>query len=250
MKPVIGLSSNSRRDSVDPWRSQIYLDAVYLDAVEAAGGLPVALPVPQTPDPALLDELIAACDGLVFTGGFDLHPHHFGDEPVHPKAIVLDERRDRFEVELFRRADAARLPILAICLGHQIAHVARGGALIQHIDDLDRPTPVTHYLASGHPALHSVRIEPGSRLASVVGGTEIEVNSRHHQAVDHRRPVHNLRPVAWSPDGLLEGAEDCDGRFLLCVQWHPEDLFDRPEHLRLFEAVVHEARAWRTQRRS
>ena len=244
--PIIGVSSNFGLDmDADPPRERSYLLAAYTDAVFAGGGTPHPFPIPPKYDDALLDTLLAGFDGLMFTGGFDLHPRHFG-EPVHPKTHPLHERRDQFEMDLYRRAEAGGIPILAICLGFQTAHVARGGRLIQHIDDLDLSPKITHYLPGDRNAFHAVRIEPGSRVAEVVGATEIEVSSRHHQIVDARRQGPGLRPVAWAPDGVLEASEDCDGRFLLAVQWHPEDLTDRPEHLRLFAALVEAADAWRS----
>ncbi|MFH1747117.1 MAG: gamma-glutamyl-gamma-aminobutyrate hydrolase family protein [Planctomycetota bacterium] len=240
MKPLIGVSSNFRIDPLEPHRPQLYLDATYHDAVLAAGGTPHLTPVPDEYDDALLDEILAGFDGLIFTGGFDLHPRHF-DQAVHPRTTLLHRRRDRLEVALFRRADVAELPILAICLGHQVAHVARGGQLVQHVDELGLTPALTHYLPQDANAFHRIAIESGSRLAEIVGATDMEVNSRHHQIVDQTRPGRGLRPVAFAPDGVLEASEDCDGRFLLSVQWHPESLFDRPEHLRLFEALVAEA---------
>jgi putative glutamine amidotransferase len=80
-----------------------------------------------------------------------------------------------------------------------------------------------------------------------MGTAAPEVNSRHHQIADRDTPASGLRPVAYAPDGVLEAYEDCDDRFLLCVQWHPEDLIDRPEHLRLFQELVSEARAARSR---
>lgn len=242
MPPVIGLTSNFGLDSDSgPPRLRSYLLAAYTDAVFAAGGVPHSLPVPLQYDEAGLDALLESVDGLLLTGGYDLHPRHF-DQPLHPKTHLMHERRDVFELDLFRRADAGGVPILAICLGFQIAHVARGGRLIQHVDDLDLRPTITHHLPKDRNAFHAVRIEPTSRLAEVVGATAIEVNSRHHQIVDTQHPGTDLRPVAYAPDGIVEASENCDGRFLLAVQWHPEDLTDRPEHLRLFEALVEASR--------
>lgn len=240
MRPVIGITSSFSTDG-NPPRARITLNAAYSDAVLAAGGLAQPLPVPPQPDPALIQELLERCDGLLFTGGPDLSPQHYG-QTRHPKTQVLEERRDRFDIELFRQADLRRIPILAVCLGCQIANVARGGCLIQHIDDVARPAPVTHYRPDHTAAYHPVRIEPDSQLACIVGRTEMEVNSRHHQTVDPDQLGDRLRPTAFAPDGVLEAAEDREHPFLIAVQWHPEDMIDRPEHLRLFEALVAAAR--------
>jgi putative glutamine amidotransferase len=245
MRPVIGITSDFDVDTRPQQpRERSSLQAAYSDAVFAAGGLPLPLPVPPEHDEALRAEILARVDGLLFTGGDDLHPQHYG-EPLHPKTRTLHERRDGFDLALFRQADAARMPILAICLGYQVACVARGGKLIQHVDDLGLKPPTVHALPKGQSAFHTVRITPDSRLATIVGSTEIRVNSRHHQAADREYPGRGLRPVALSPDGLLEASEDMDGRFLLGVQWHAENLIDRPEHLALFRALVGAAAARR-----
>jgi putative glutamine amidotransferase len=237
MRLVIGITSNFGLNQDDPPRPQSYLLAGYTDAIFTVGGMPQAIPVPPAHDDALLDEILARCDGLMFTGGYDLDARHFGRQP-HERSIPLHPRRDAFELDLFRRADAKRVPIFAICLGHQVAHVARGGRLIQHIDDLELSPTVCHHLANDENAFHDVRIEPDSRLARIVGDTRLEVNSRHHQIVDGNHLGAGLRTVAVAADGVVEASEDMDGRFLLSVQWHPEDLLDRPEHLALFAALI------------
>lgn len=240
MRPVIGLTTSFLETGDKPPRLRTYLNAAYTDAVFAAGGIPQPVPIPPRPDQDLLDALLACYDGLIFTGGYDLHPTHYG-EALHPKADLMHERRNAFEVALFRRADAAQKPILAICLGHQVAHVARGGKLVQHVDDLKLAPPIAHH-SEGGAGVHGVRIAADSLLARIVGKTEIEVNSRHHQAIDTAHPGIGLRAVATSPDGLLEASEAIDNPFLLTVQWHPEDMIDRPEHLALFEALVDHCR--------
>jgi putative glutamine amidotransferase len=241
MRPIIGITSNFSLDrTCDPPRARSSLAAFYADAVFAAGGIPHALPVYETYDANRLDELLRSVGGLMLTGGFDLDPQHYG-AAVHPKATLLHERRDRFEVDLFRRADALRVPIFAICLGFQVAHVARGGWLVQHVDDLLLTPPVTHHLPGDRNAFHPVEIKPDSALARIMNTTRAEVTSRHHQIVDPDHPGDGLRPVAFAPDGVLEASEDMDGRFLLAVQWHPEDIHDRAEHGALFRSLVEAA---------
>ncbi|MEW6250958.1 MAG: gamma-glutamyl-gamma-aminobutyrate hydrolase family protein [Planctomycetota bacterium] len=246
MRPLIGITSGfqTSRDSESP-AGRLYLASDYSDAVLAAGGLPLPLPVPPEPDEWLIREMLQRVDGLLFTGGPDIDPQRYG-EPRHEKTQVLHPRRESFELALFRAADEARIPTLAICLGFQLVHVARGGRLVQHVDDLPLAPAIPHHAEQGRSAWHPVQVEPDSRLASVVqvgrGASErpeLEVNSRHHQGVLTEHGGRDLRPVAWAPDGLLEASEDLSGsRFLLAVQWHPENLADRPEHLRLFAALV------------
>jgi putative glutamine amidotransferase len=245
MRPVIGITAGfDVAPNVEPRCERLTLLAPYCDAIYAAGGLPHPLAPPPDFDDALLDEILHGLDGLLLTGGPDVDPQSYG-QPPHPETHALHPRRNAFDLTLFRRADTARvrrpdappLPILAICLGFQQVHVARGGRLIQHLDDVPRSPPTPHRAPRGG-AFHPVRIEPSSRLAAIVGTTELEVNSRHHQAVDPAFPGDGLRPVASAPDGVLEAHEDCDGRFLLAVQWHPENLIDRPAHAALFRALV------------
>jgi putative glutamine amidotransferase len=244
-RPAIGITCSFQQTPPPKSRLQTQLNAAYSDAIFAAGGLPRPIALPETPGPLLLDDLLSGLDGLMFTGGDDLDPRQYG-QTAHPRTDAMHERRDRLEVALFRRADELRMPILAICLGYQVAHVARGGRLIQHVDDVPLTPDVTHYLPNGQ-AFHEVTLSPDSHLARVIGATRLEVNSRHHQIVDANCPGRGLRPVAFALDGVLEGAEDFDGRYLLAVQWHPEDLIDRPEHLRLFADLVDGSRSWRSR---
>lgn len=241
-RPLIGVTSNVERSPTHPDRLRIVLSTAYLDAIFAAGGLPQPIPVPARFDDALLDDMLSRYDGLLFTGGDDLDPANYG-QARHPKTETLEPRRERFETALFRRADARGLPILAICLGCQVAGVTRGGALIQHVDDVPRAAPLAHRGEGPASAYHPIDIERDSRLAAIVGAQQVEVNSRHHQALDRAAFGDGLRPVAFAPDGVVEAAEDPRKPFFLAVQWHPEDLIDRPEHLRLFAALVEAARA-------
>jgi putative glutamine amidotransferase len=244
-RPAIGVTCSFQQTSPPTPRLQTQLNAAYSDAVFAAGGLPRPIALPEQPDPGLLDELLTGLDGLIFTGGYDLDPRQYGQTP-HAETEIMHERRDHLELALFRRADELRMPILAICLGHQVAHVARGGRLIQHIDDVPRTPNVAHHLPHDQ-AFHEVTVAADSHLAQVIGATRLQVNSRHHQIVDASYSVRGLRPVAFAPDGVLEAAEDFDGRYLLAVQWHPEDLIDRREHLCLFEDLVSHIRCCHSQ---
>jgi len=241
MRPVIGITTGFTDDESTRRCGRIVMPADYADAILATGGLPVLLPALDVADARLFDELVAHLDGLLFTGGQDLNPRHYGQAP-HPATRVMHARRDAFELAFFRHADAAGVPILAICLGFQVAHVARGGWLVQHVEDLPRTPSISHRGPQEADAFHPVHIEAGSHLAEIVGSTQIEVNSRHHQGVVPEGVGRGLRTVGRAPDGLVEASEDCNGRFLLAVQWHPENLVTRPAHARLFQALVAAAR--------
>ncbi len=241
-KPTIGITCNySEREK--PTRQRSHANIGYSEGIYAAGGIPLLIPIPLTPTPAHLEEILQALDGIVFTGGDDLHPSHYG-QPPHPANRLMNKQRDAVELPLVRKADELKLPIFAICLGFQVLHVARGGRLVQHLYDLDRDAEITHNRPHDENAYHSVRIDGSSQLARIVGATSIEVNSRHHQVVDASVDVPGLVRTAWATDGLLEAVEsDDDSRFVLGVQWHPEDMLERPEHLALFEAFVDAAKA-------
>ena len=208
----------------------------YWQCIEAAGGTAVDLDRAGDAN---------AIDGLVLTGGYDVDPAAYG-EARHPKVKQTDPDRDAFEFALLRAALERDLPVLAVCRGSQVLNVALGGRLLQHIEDRSH---VADYRTEGYPSQwHAVRVEPGSRLAAVLGDGELIVNSRHHQAVTTDRLAPNLRAVAVAPDGIVEATESTEHRWALGVQWHPErpelDHPDfAPQSRRLFQAFVREAAA-------
>jgi putative glutamine amidotransferase len=177
------------------------------------------------------DERLAmgSFDGLVLTGGTDVDPASYGEAPA-AETDPPDEERDRCEIALLDEATDMDVPVLAICRGLQMLNVHHGGSLVQHLDSTDahrRRTP-----DKSEPA-HGVQIDPDSLLAGVCGATRCDVNSRHHQAVD--RLGRNLRISARAHDGVIEAVERPDKRFVLAVQWHPEDqVFRFPEQLNIF----------------
>ena len=216
-----------------------YVNSAYIRAVQDAGGVPVLLPPPL--DGEARAALWSLLDGVVLTGGGDVDPARFGQAP-HPTVYEVAAERDGLELDLTRHALEARLPLLAICRGIQVLNVALGGTLEQDI-----PSGVAgalrHAQAEPRPQpTHRVKVEDGTRLARILGASELEVNSFHHQAV--ARMGEGLRAVAWSPDGVVEGAEmDESCGFVIAVQWHPEDLAAHDGTARnLFRALVDAAR--------
>ncbi|MGE0710859.1 MAG: gamma-glutamyl-gamma-aminobutyrate hydrolase family protein [Planctomycetota bacterium] len=204
----------------------------YFDAVSEAGGAPLL--VPPAPAAALARQL-ASIDALVFPGGDDFHASAWGEEQ-RPCArfVASDERRLDAGRALLEGALAARLPYLGVCYGMQLLALLHGGALVQ-----DVPDEVPRCL--DHRASHEVEVAPGTLLARLAGAGRGEVNSRHHQAV--RVPGAGLRVSARAPDGVVEAIEgEEQGRFLLGVQWHPEDI-PGPLGRGLFAALVEAARA-------
>jgi gamma-glutamyl-gamma-aminobutyrate hydrolase PuuD len=174
--------------------------------------------------------------GLVLLGGSDLNPALYGEERV-PETDEPDDERDRIEWELIAEALERDLAVLAICRGLQILNVQQGGTLLQHIPG-DRHV---HRTPDRSKPAHPVVVTPGTLLAKVTGERPIlEVNSRHHQAIG--KLGHGLVVSARDPDdGMIEGIELPDKRFVLAVQWHPEDQSNvYAEQARLFSAFADE----------
>jgi len=196
------------------------------------GGVPVVLPAVEGEIPEALDAVAA----LILSGGGDIDPAHYGGTR-HEANYGISQERDGFEMALVRAALARPgFPVLCICRGMQVLNVVLGGDLVPHIPDHygDR---VAHRKPDRLPIEHPVAVEPGSRLARVLGVTELAVHSIHHQAV--RRVGEGLRAVAWSPDGVIEAIESERHPFVMGVQWHPElGALDDERQRRLFEALV------------
>lgn len=170
---------------------------------------------------------IHRCDGVVFTGGEDVHPTRYGKPEFLTYCIPpdFDEHRDDFELELMRQAQTRQLPVLGICRGLQLTNVYYGGTLIPDIITWGRFNHAK--LPNGSERDHSIRVDPHSLLFGITGSREGWVNSLHHQSAD--RIGEGLMAVALSPDGIIEALERKDvdsGPFLLLVQWHPERMDD------------------------
>jgi putative glutamine amidotransferase len=208
------------------------LGMTYVRAVEAAGGIPVVVPPVNNEDAR---SLLARLNGLVLSGGPDLAPRAYGAQ-AHVELGPTEPHLDRFEYAVVREAMRLGLPTLGICRGAQTLNVARGGTLHQHLPDVVGDTIAHRQLEDGRVPTHPVQIAPASRLATVLGTTQLDVNSFHHQSVD--RIGAGLRACAWAPDGTIEAIEDAEQPFLLAVQWHAETLRDVPMHLALFAELV------------
>jgi putative glutamine amidotransferase len=236
-EPLIGVSTSI---TVGEYPERAYVNSAYLRAVEQAGGIPVLLP-PQLSASAR-DTLWRRLDGLVLTGGGDIEPARFGEAP-HPKTALVSADRDGLEMDLVDRALRDDVPLFGICRGLQVINVALGGSLHQHIPDAVGETVQHAQTEKRHQATHPVKVlAEGTRLGRILGASELAVNSFHHQAL--KRLGRGLREVAWAPDGVIEAVEHDDTqRFLVAVQWHPEDLVGHDAAARaLFTAVVDAAR--------
>ena len=214
----------------------------YLKATVAAGGAPVLVPLDL--EEGALQAIFERLEGLMLPGGPDVSPVCYG-QAAHENLGRVDEALDRAELTLARWALKADLPLLAICRGIQVLNVALGGTLYQDIES-QLPGALEHhrFRGRGYPPndrAHDVRVEPDSRLAAALGNDTVMTNSRHHQAI--RTPAVELTVVAHTSDGLVEGVEIPEARFVAGVQWHPETLVDDDPHMRhLFETFVETAR--------
>jgi putative glutamine amidotransferase len=238
--PLIGVTTSEVRRAErtqplqegEPLQHEMALGMPYVRALQRAGAIPVVLP-PLPPE--AVPALVAPLAGVCLSGGPDLDPSAYGASPS-PDLGPTEPGLDVFELEVARAADAAGLPILGICRGCQALNVARGGTLYQHLPAVTDNSVGHRQVEPGWQETHRVRVDPGSRLAEVLGSLELGVNSFHHQAVD--RLGAGLRAVAWAPDGTVEGIEGAGERLVLGVQWHAETLDRGGPHHRLFEALV------------
>jgi putative glutamine amidotransferase len=244
-RPVIGVTGHAAEPAAGG--RLVVAGQAYLAAVEAAGGLPVVLPPVAAPD--LIAAALDRVDGVLFTGGKDIDPRHFG-EAVLNATVKLEPERDAFELPLAREAVARDLPVLAICRGCQVLNVALGGSLWQDLP-VQQPQGLAHAQAAPRDApTHTVLVQTDTLLARALdlagppgaaATHAVDTNSFHHQAAKHVPEA--LAVVARAADGTIEAVEAPGRRFVLGVQWHPEHLAaSRPEHRRLFEALVEAAR--------
>jgi putative glutamine amidotransferase len=199
--------------------------------VRRAGATPIALP-PGDPAP---EHYLGLIDGLILTGGGDIEPDAYGGE-AHDALYSMCSERDMFELRLAREVlKREDFPLLSICRGMQILNVACGGDLYPHIPDAIEST-VAHRKPRQKPTDHRATVDPRSRLAAILGETDLTVRSWHHQAV--REIGTNLRAVAWAEDGIVEAVEHDAHSWCIAVQWHPELQPDDPVQQRLFSAFV------------
>lgn len=215
-KPLIGLLPQWNREE-----DRLFNRRNYFEALEEAGALPVNLPL--TTDPEELREYALRMDAFLFTGGIDLSPLRYGEEPI-PELGEVHPQRDQMEALLLPLVMEQGKSILAICRGIQTINVILGGTLYQ-----DLPTQHPSEIAHRQPAPfdqpgHTITVLPGTPLAVLVGADTLRVNSMHHQAIKALAPV--LRPMALSPDGLVEAAWLPDYPYLRAYQWHPEFLHE------------------------
>ena len=228
MKPIIGITCCMREARYSDFvRHAAILPSAYISMVDKVGGVPMIIP-PAGDMTILLDSI----DGLIVSGGPDISPANYNEEPG-PMTTEFYPEQDYSEMGLIERALERDMPLLGICRGMQILSVAHGGRMHQHLDTT--PGHEGHGGFFGKSTEHGVVVERGSQLASIMGDS-FTVNSLHHQGVSD---AGSLEVSARAEhDGLIEGVERKDKKFCLGVQWHPE----RKGHDLLFSALIQAAR--------
>ena len=235
MRPLIGITTDVVVAAYGAWEEESALvPSDYVRSVERAGGRPLLVP-PSEED---VEETLDVLHAVIFSGGSDLDPATYGQEP-HPETNGVLEARDRAELALLEAALARDMPVLAVCRGSQILNVALGGDLVQHLPDVVGHDDHKH--TPGAYADHDVTLEAQTRIGRLLGG-RAPIKSHHHQGFG--RLGAGLREAAFAEDGTVEAVEDPSRRFALGVLWHPE----AGEDMRLFEALVEEARRYREAR--
>jgi len=219
---------------------RFYLGRDYSEAIQAAGGVPVHIPL--IPDRDYISSVMEGLDGILLPGcDSDVDPAYYREDP-HPKLGRVVPEKDETDLLVLAEAEERNVPVLAICFGIQVLNVSRGGSLIQDIES-QIENCIKH--EQGKPAArasHSIRVENDSMLfeiASDFANVEgVKVNSHHHQAI--KAVGENLKAIAWANDGVIEGIEDTrTGRFVLGVQWHPELSWNTDDLSRsIFDAFV------------
>jgi putative glutamine amidotransferase len=235
MRPIVGITSYAEEVTWGAWvEPSAVVPLAYVRAVEHAGGRPLVVP----PSEDGIEETLGVLDGIVFSGGSDLHPELYDADP-HPETTDVREERDRAELALLSAALERDMPVLAVCRGSQVLNVARGGDLVQHLPEIVGHERHKH--KPGEFSDHEVRLDVETRVGGLLG-ERAPVKSHHHQGFG--RIGEGLREVGWADDGTVEALEDPAKRFVVGVLWHPEE----GEDFALFEALVEQARSYKRER--
>lgn len=243
MAPIIGVTATLKEDveatATRPLGRFVRADLDYVEGVAQAGGVPLVLP-PVGGEHA--EEILDRLDGLLLSGGSDLHPSHYGEEPV-PELDVTIPERDEFEMVLLEAALRRGLPVFGICRGMQVLNVALGGTLYQDLPSQIGPDLILHRQTTPKwQPTHEVEFYARTHAAKISGSETVKVNSYHHQAV--KDVSGELVVAGCSSDGLVEAVEsrDLSDQWIVAVQWHAEAMREAGiEQRRFFEAHVAEA---------
>lgn len=217
-KPVIGISGSIIVDKggMFPGYKRAYVNDDYVKAVISAGGVPFIIPFCE--DKSIVEMSVEHIDGLILSGGHDVFPLNYNEEP-HGKLGEVFPQRDEFDFTLLAAAKKKSIPVLGICRGFQIINVAHGGTLYQDLSCREENTSKHFQGHSPSLATHSVKIDKESNLGSILG-TDLRINSFHHQTIKEVAP--SFKAVAHAADGVVEAIESNTGEHIFGTQWHPE----------------------------
>jgi gamma-glutamyl-gamma-aminobutyrate hydrolase PuuD len=227
--PIIGITCDVHRKKLDYSDYELVCDHRYAEAVKGAGGHPVLIPIARRN--WVLRQALEGIDGLLIVGGDDVDPRLYGERPLKGTKLVFPART-AFERWLYEQGRRRNLPVLGICYGMQLINVLEGGTLYQDIRR-DFGSPMDH--RGRRDSTHTVSIRGGSRLARILGVSQVSVPTQHHQAV--RRLAPGFKAVAYARDGIIEAIESRDDG-VMAVQWHPERAIESVVSKRLFHAFV------------
>ena len=243
-RPIIGVPCRCDTSGLYPGRPVNAQNTAYTDSILHSGGLPILIPVEITGD--LLATLLNQIDGILFTGGGDIDPSFYNEQPVVDNLSDIQTERDLQELELIKMAIDHQKPFFAICRGVQVMNVAGGGTLYQDLAT-QNPNIIRHDFYYSDDQLprnyvaHDVQLEEKSLLRNVLQSDTVAVNSLHHQAIKEVGPM--LTATGRASDGVVEVLEIPDHPFALGVQWHPEELFVEYESARkMFAAFIDASR--------
>jgi putative glutamine amidotransferase len=235
-QPIIGCTTRRKRFRKKRPIDAYGLNASYIKAITAAGGIPLLIPLGLSDED--MQAIFNRIDGILLPGGGDVEPGNYNGQK-NKRLRGVDPTRDRTEIFMTRAAVNQRKPIFAICRGIQVMNVALGGTLWEDIKSL-MPDTLEHDLPAhmpGNHLSHEVSLVTGSDVAAQMGKTTSWVNSMHHQAI--RNIAKELEVTASAPDDVIEAAEVPGHPFAIGVQWHPEVLIgDDPAMLDLFKGFV------------
>lgn len=254
MKPVILITSyHVSKDELNPKRVRgkdeqdiSICTWDYINAVMLSGGVPLVMPNIEGDDN--IAALAGLADGILFSGGEDVHPSYF-NEDLKADNLKINDKRDKFEMQLAEKVIPMDLPVLGICRGMQLLNIASGGNIYQDIG-MQYKTDLRHSnpQSSKDDIIHEVKLVETTKLHNLYGRSLKGVNSFHHQAVKDLAP--GLKASAHSEDGILEAYELEGDRFFIGLQWHPEMLFEKyPEELKIFKFFVESAKEYRSHKK-
>lgn len=233
--PVIGISSSVVDHGDIP---SVHVHQKYITSVIQAGGVPVVIPLG---DDEMAKIIVSKCDGIILSGGEDVDPHSYGEDP-DPKLRKTNAARDEMELAVVKYAKEHKKPLFGICRGIAMLNAALGGTVIQDIEKNDDEA-IKHYQKAERPnPTHEITVSEGSKLEGILGSRTVRVNSMHHQAAGQLAP--DVIATAKASDGVVEAIEGTDKDwYVLAVQWHPEEMAAEDEAMHnLFKTFIDECK--------